>query len=99
MISDSSLGLTPCSSARPNWNRNSIGWLRAISAATVTMLRSRGVKPGRFHRSPNRRCSPYRFRAGDTASISLMGIASRTAFVDISVPPARMLAITRERPQ
>jgi hypothetical protein len=46
MISDSSAGFTPLSSARAKWNGISMVWIRAISAATVTMLRSRGEKIG-----------------------------------------------------
>ena len=35
--------------------RQRVVWLRPIIAATVTMLRSRGERPGRFHTSPRRR--------------------------------------------
>src|SRR3954462_14254616 len=84
MISDISFGVTPCSSARPIWNRNSMGWLRAIRAATVTMLRSRGVRPGRVHTSPNKRRWPYCSKAGDTAATSRIDRASsKAAFLDI----------------
>ena len=52
MISEISAGLTPLSSATLEVARPYLAvWLRAISAATVTMLRSRGARPGRFHRS------------------------------------------------
>src|SRR3954452_25464939 len=41
-------------------------WFRATSAATVTMLRSRVERPGRFHTSPCRVRSAYFSRAGAT---------------------------------
>src|SRR3954453_8737887 len=41
-------------------------WFRATSAATVTMLRSRVERPGRFHTSPCRVPSAYFSRAGAT---------------------------------
>jgi len=44
---------------------------RAIKAATVTMLRSRGVRPGRFHRSASGPCA-YFSSAGATIVMSFI---------------------------
>src|SRR3954452_22726754 len=45
-------------------------WLRAIRAASVTMLRSRGARLGRFHRSPSSVPCAYFARAGATVRTS-----------------------------
>jgi hypothetical protein len=44
--------LTPLASANSNCSGKSMDWLRAIKTETVTMVRSRGDRPGRFHSSP-----------------------------------------------
>jgi len=59
--------VTPFSSARLMWNGNSIAWFRAIDAATVTTLRSRAARPGRFQTSPDSRRSRNCSSAGDAA--------------------------------
>src|SRR5258705_8383666 len=44
-----------------------------MSAASVTMLRSRGARPGRVQPSPSRRLCVYFSSAGATMRISLRG--------------------------
>src|SRR3981081_137465 len=66
-ITDNSVAVTPLSSALANCCGNSTVLLPAISAATVTTLRSRADRPGRCHRSPSTMRSRYCCRAGDTA--------------------------------
>jgi len=80
MISEISRGLTPLSSARFTWYGMSLIWLRAIIAASVTMLRSRGARLGRFHTSPSSRSSVYFSSAGATVRISSrVGIGATTS--------------------
>jgi len=45
---------------------NAIVWSRPITAASVTMLRSRGDSAGRFHTSPSSRSCVYLSKAGAT---------------------------------
>src|SRR4029453_3729544 len=70
MISEISEGFTPLSRARLRWWGSSIVWLRAIKAAMVTMLRSRGVSPGRFQSWPRAVCE-YFSRARPTILLPL----------------------------
>src|SRR5882672_1457637 len=51
-------------------------WLRAISAATVTMLRSRGARPGRFQRLSSTTSCRYLSSAGATLRRSSRARAS-----------------------
>jgi len=85
MISEISPGLTPLSSARLTWCPISTVWSRAIRAARVMTLRSRGARPGRFHTSPRRVPCVYLSSAGETVRISSRVSEGVGAF-DIEVP-------------
>src|SRR5688572_10226460 len=50
-----------------------------MSAASVTMLRSRDARPGRFHTSPSRRSCVYFSSAGETMRISSRASIGETA--------------------
>jgi hypothetical protein len=84
MISEISKGFTPLSSASFKWYDISALWFRAISAAIVTMLRSRGLRPGRFQR-PAREPSAYFCSAGATdRTASWLGVESEVVMALLS---------------
>src|SRR5437867_12632556 len=65
----------------------SVVWLRAIRAVSVTMLRSRGARLGRFHTSPSRRSCVYFSSAGATMRMSLsVGIERATSDLGLTDP-------------